>query len=101
MLPLPPYLVCLVTPEAALAAQHGANGDFSIIALTLYRSVASCAASSALTCWVSSRVAYRKGHDSEKTDQVLVTFHSGREDCQLPGLTNILVIVLLPSADNA
>lgn len=35
----------------------------------------------------------------KKPDQVPVTFHSGREACQLEALTNILVIVLLPSAD--
>lgn len=61
------HLACLVTPEEALAAQQGANGDFSTAALTLYRSVASCSASSASTCWVSSRVAYKKGYDCKKT----------------------------------
>jgi len=35
----------------------------------------------------------------KKSDQVLVAFLSGREDCQLVALTNILAIVLLPSAD--
>lgn len=81
--------------------QHGIKRDFCTVALTLYRSEASCSASSALTCWVSSRVACRKGDNCKKTpNQVLVSFQL-TDICVSLALTDFWVGVLLPSADTS